>query len=293
MSTNSTQYSIKIAEIIARFSSENTTLTLHPFYTKFATSIDKKPDIEVKVFWGDIPELDASKLIFNSGITWSLYDWQNRYVFKITSPAVKPNLYKMAIFERDFSQGDVYIRIYPDRGIFDPLEYPLDELLFINYLAQGKGIDIHGCGIILDYQGFAFVGVSGSGKSTISRLWGERDVKILSDDRLIVRMHDDGLWVHGTPWHGDAYAALPNKAPLRSIYFLKQDKSNNIISLPPLEVAERLIVRSFPTFYNKQGMEYTLDLINNIATSVPGFELQFTPDESAINTVLNHVKNLT
>jgi len=70
-----------------------------------------------------------------------------------------------------------------------PLDYPLDELLIMHRLTQEKAIELHGCGIVrADGAGNLFVGHSGAGKSTTTRLWTEvEDVEVLSDDRIIVR----------------------------------------------------------------------------------------------------------
>jgi hypothetical protein len=74
-----------------------------------------------------------------------------------------------------------------------PLDYPVDELLIMHRLTREKAIELHGCGIVrADGTGNLFVGHSGAGKSTTTRLWMEReDVEILSDDRIIVR-RDEG-----------------------------------------------------------------------------------------------------
>jgi hypothetical protein len=71
----------------------------------------------------------------------------------------------------------------------EPLAYPLDELLIMHRLTQEKAIELHGSGIVrADGTGNLFVGHSGAGKSTTTRLWTEReDVEVLSDDRIIVR----------------------------------------------------------------------------------------------------------
>ena len=67
-------------------------------------------------------------------------------------------------------------------------------------LTQEKAIELHGCGIVrADGIGNLFVGHSGAGKSTTTRLWtAQEDVEILSDDRIIVR-RDEGC-IAGTPF---------------------------------------------------------------------------------------------
>jgi hypothetical protein len=60
-------------------------------------------------------------------------------------------------------------------------------------LTQERAIELHSCGIVrVDGGGDLFVGHSGAGKSTTTRLWTEReDVEVLSDDRIIVRRDEE------------------------------------------------------------------------------------------------------
>ena len=81
--------------------------------------------------------------------------------------------YKTALFVPDFSRGHVCLHrpFFADAPSVDPLEYPLDELLVISLLGQGRGVEIHGCGVVDGSSGYLFVGQSGAGKTTIARLW--------------------------------------------------------------------------------------------------------------------------
>jgi len=166
-------------------------------------------------------------------------------------------------------------------------------LVLVNFLSLGRGVDLHACGVKMGNQGILFSGVSGAGKSTIAEFWKKQDVDLLSDDRIIVRKVDGEFLMYGTPWHGDAKVSVPDKAPLKTIYFLKQSKENQAVQLNIPESTFRLIVRCFPTYYSKEGMGYTLGLVSDIVEKVPCYELQFTPDERAIDTVLCHVESIT
>src|SRR5205823_7896354 len=108
-----------------------------------------------------------------------------------------------------------------------PLDYPLDELLMISLLARGRGVEVHGCGVI-DTNGVAYLfpGHSGAGKSTIARLWRDQGATILSDDRLILRLRDGRVWMYGTPWHGEEQFATAASAALSRIYFLQHAPFN-------------------------------------------------------------------
>src|SRR5207237_1133299 len=78
-----------------------------------------------------------------------------------------------------------------------PLEYPLDELLITNWLSCGRGVEVHACGLVdRESGGHLFLGHSGAGKSTTTLLWKKlRDVRVLSDDRIILRKHATDIWM--------------------------------------------------------------------------------------------------
>ena len=59
---------------------------------------------------------------------------------------------------------------------------------------------------ILAYDGnaYAFLGKSGTGKSTHSGLWTKylQNVSYVNGDKPILEQKADGFWAHGTPWNG-------------------------------------------------------------------------------------------
>ena len=94
----------------------------------------------------------------------------------------------------------------------------------VHLLSQGKGVEIHGCGL-LDRAGraYLFVGQSGAGKSTMARLWvNQADVSLLSDERVVLRTDRDPIAVYGTPWQGDAQLASPQSGKLAAVFFLNR-----------------------------------------------------------------------
>jgi hypothetical protein len=86
-------------------------------------------------------------------------------------------------------------------------------------LTQEKAIELHGCGIVrTDGVGNLFVGHSGAGKSTTTRLWTSRqDVEVLSDDRIILRRDDGRPTAVGIerPLHAGGAAGKPGVLRLR------------------------------------------------------------------------------
>jgi len=202
------------------------------------------PDIAIQVDW--LPELSMppARQLFHSGYTWRLYDAGPEFRFDFHAPACGTLPYRRLLIDRQFSQARLQMSEKAFEGIegtSSPLEYPLDELLIIHRLTQEKAIELHSCGIVrADGTGNLFVGHSGAGKSTTTRLWTAReDVEVLSDDRIIVRREKSwsdadttfeasgGAGEQGVPSAGSGQALrLPDCSASRTSPFAQDDKKN-------------------------------------------------------------------
>jgi hypothetical protein len=242
-------------------------------------------DVHIQVFRGDPGLLAGGRKLFDSGLLWQLYANREKCQFRFFSSALGAQPYNVATFSSDFTRGEIHLprdRACAQRAY--PFEYPLNELLFISLLAQGRGVEVHASGLI-DPQGNGrlFLGQSGAGKTTISGLWQRlRGVQILSDDRIILRKERGRIWMHGTPWHGEGLMALPARAPLTQICFLRHSSSNALVAQGKAEAVARMFACTFPPFYSPEGIDFTMKFLEAVADSVPCYELGFLPDESAV-----------
>jgi hypothetical protein len=152
---------------------------------------DGEPEISIRVRWDELRQEPRGKEIFDSGTTWKLYDYNGSYLIRLTVPIFGSIPLKEALFNQDFSRGEIRLHrpFFQSIQSVDPLEYPLDELLITNYLARGRGVEVHACGVVDSREkGYLFLGPSGGGKSTMARQWqGRPGVTVLSDDRIILR----------------------------------------------------------------------------------------------------------
>jgi len=259
------------------------------------------PDIKLRYHYGPIPDFSPAfaleNLVFASGGLWRCYRYEDRLFFIFALPDSEAQPYRVVIMNVNLCEGDVFTR--PLNRAMDgrnpacppevaPFEYPLDELLMVNFLSQGRGVIFHAFGVGDGGRGLLFVGVSGAGKSTLAELWRKTSATLLSDDRIIIQRKDGRLRIYGTPWHGDALISSPVSAPLDRLYFIKHSHRNYVQELTPADTATRLLVRCFPPFYDKTGMEFTLDFLCQIAQEIPCYELGFLPDEGIIGFVREH-----
>ena len=265
-------------------------LTVPPSHKAFLVS-EGEPDITLRAEFGTVPSLEMEEVFRTRGL-WGLYRSKDKWVLHFCAWELETTPYKVAIMEPDFRAGTICSRSKESRqnNCFNPLNYPLDELLTINFLSRGRGMLVHACAVEYRGQGWLFLGASGAGKTTLSGLWeGEPGVTLLSDDRIIIRETGDGYRIYGTPWHGSVEIASPSSAPLSRIFFLVHDHENRLTRIQGADVASRLLVRSFPTFWDGEGMSYTLDLCERLSTRVPCYELGFLPDKRVISMLKNLV----
>ena len=57
-------------------------------------------------------------------------------------------------------------------------------------------------------------------------------MRVLSDERIILREEDGEIWMYGTPWHGDGHIAEPGRARLDRVFFLRHGPRNALTAVP-------------------------------------------------------------
>jgi hypothetical protein len=264
---------------------------LEPFRVKTGAS-----DISVRVEWVAAIPPSGDPRVFDSGSVWRLSKGKDFLQFDFNVPFLGEQPYKRLIVDNNFCRA----KLQMNEGSFatlpsvpEPLEYPLDELLIMHRLTQERAIELHGVGIVgPDGASNLFVGHSGAGKSTTARLWSSlHKVEILSDDRIIVREHPIGekgeqIYMYGTPWHGEAAFALPQRAPLQRIFVLEHGQGNLLTRLARSQVVAELFARAFVPFHRHEYVESALTFLERVSDSVPCYRYSFEPDERAVGRIL-------
>lgn len=145
------------------------------------------------------------------------------------------------------SNGD-YTRatLYSDD---EKLSHAVDNslmLLFALATARCSTLLFHASTVVWHDRAYMFLGVSGTGKSTHSRLWLENigDTRLLNDDNPVVRIMADGeVMVCGSPWSGKTPCYLNEKYELGGVVRLRQ-APRNVISRQNMIEAYATIIGS-------------------------------------------------
>jgi hypothetical protein len=100
------------------------------------------------------------------------------------------------------------------------------------------GTLLHAAGITLKKQGYAFVGHTQAGKTTLVKDFPKK--AILGDDLVAVRKIDEEPLLFGTPWPGrEGGTVAPGSAPLKAIFNLHRELPPGLEEMtPPQAVAE-------------------------------------------------------
>lgn len=164
-------------------------------------------------------------------------------------------------------------------------EYPLLQLLLMDYLAAHQGALLHACGVLDAERLILLVGPPEAGKSTSARLWHAAGATILSDDRLVLRQQHDQVWAYGTPWHSSTPLVSPQGAPVAAIFLLTHGLENRAVQLAKPSATRRFLPEIYLPLWDPGAVEHVLALTDSIVSTVPCYELTFRPESSVVNYV--------
>lgn len=162
-----------------------------------------------------------------------------------------------------------------------PSPYSLDSVLRILHtvmLAEQGGMLMHASSVVLDGRAYLFTGVSGAGKTTISRLAPE-NAHLLTDEMSFIRLEDGEYFAYGTPFAGELATPGANmRAPLAGIFLLAQGPDNRI---DPLDASAGVRAVMANILYFAKDDALTARVFDNaiaLAARVPVQRLTFFPD---------------
>jgi hypothetical protein len=159
--------------------------------------------------------------------------------------------------------------------------YSIDAVLRIVHtlvLARQGGFLLHSASAIRNGKAFLFAGVSGAGKTTISRL-APPDATLLTDEISYVRKNGGGYTAFGTPFTGELAKLGENvSAPLAALYLLAQGPENRIEPVVPAEAARSLLANVLFFAEDEELVQSTFHSAFEFVSRVPVSRLTFVPD---------------
>lgn len=159
--------------------------------------------------------------------------------------------------------------------------WALDNIIMLSFIASSSlrnTVLMHSsCVRTLQGEGVAFIGHSGTGKSTHSQLWLQYadQCTLLNDDQPAVRIKEDGIpYIYGTPWSGKCDCYKQEKARLVAVFQMIKAPENRIVPLNSIQ-AYTTVLSSVSVIKEMENM--MKGILNTVATiarqvKVRGFE---------------------
>jgi hypothetical protein len=204
------------------------------------------------------------------------------------------------VFDRDCTEGGIRLADYSFMGRIhwgpalagklwiptqEPGEFlePLENFfrVWVGYrMLQCGGVLLHSAAISRDGGGYLFVGHSGAGKTTLSRLALAAGWEVLSDDMNAVVLDQQGYRVAQLPFAGDLgqTAVFGGVCRLRGIYTLEQGEDHRIDTLSPASAIARLLGSSPVVNQDPFRCDLLLSILSHLQSRVPVRQLTFSRD---------------
>lgn len=134
-------------------------------------------------------------------------------------------------------------------------------------------------------QGILFTAPSGTGKSTQAELWRKhRGAEIINGDKAAVSLREQPM-LHSIPFSGTSGICKNVSLPLKAVVVLSQAPQNTVRRMGPAEIVSALCPNVFADQTVPEEWSLLLNLLLDLATSVPVYALACTPDERAVQAL--------
>ena len=149
---------------------------------------------------------------------------------------------------------------------------------------QRDTLAVHSSCIIYQDKAVLFLGESGTGKSTHTRLWREHieGAVLLNDDSPMIRVEEGKVWAYGSAWSGKTPCYKQERYELVACVRLSQAPYNRIQKLSVLQAYGAIHPSCAPEFaYDDALYDEVSRIIGQILSVVPCFHLACLPDREA------------
>ena len=166
-------------------------------------------------------------------------------------------------------------------------KFSIDSGLMVMYAlstATKSTLLFHSSVVMEDGYAYMFLGKSGTGKSTHSRLWLEaiKGAMLLNDDNPIVRTYPGGrIYVYGSPWSGKTHCYKNDYGTLGGIVMLGQAKVNKITVVDEEQAYRGIITSVSGTAWNGRIRHGQHQTAMKLLHYVPFYHLMCRPDHEA------------
>ena len=143
---------------------------------------------------------------------------------------------------------------------------------------------VHSSVIVCHNEAVMFLGESGTGKSTHTRLWRENieGATLLNDDSPFVGVQNGQVVAFGSPWSGKTPCYKNESYPIRAIVRLSQAPHKSMRRLRSLFSVGALLPSLPPAFaFDEKLEDAVMNVLSAVIGAVPVYHLECLPNAAA------------
>jgi esterase/lipase len=165
-------------------------------------------------------------------------------------------------------------------------EYVLMGVIFLEISMREGFLPIHASAILYQNQAILFSAPSKTGKSTHANLWKQAypEIEYINDDKPLLKIVGEEVMVYGSPIAGQKAINTNQHAPLKSIVFLSQGKTNTM-KRASIDEALNLLMKNMLRPSDEENWNKALKTIEFIIKTIPIYTLDATKDLEAVYAV--------
>ena len=163
---------------------------------------------------------------------------------------------------------------------------------FLLATARHNTVLAHSSCVVYKDNAYLFLGKSGTGKSTHSRMWlnALEGVVLMNDDHPVIRINEDGQAIaYGSPWSGKTPCYKNMQAPIGGIIRISRAPYNKVRRLSIIESYASLMTSFSGMTWEKELADGRDKTIQGIIKSVPCWVMECLPDEDAARVCVQAV----
>lgn len=158
------------------------------------------------------------------------------------------------------------------------------DFCFLLATACHKTLLTHSSAIVYEGKAYLFLGKSGTGKSTHSRMWlsAIEGSVLMNDDHPVIRVGEDGIPVaYGSPWSGKTHCYKNMSAPLGGIVRISRAPHNRAVRQMPIQAYASLMTSCSGMTWVKELADGKDKALQAVVSRVPCWVMECLPDEDA------------
>lgn len=291
-------YSIADLQLEITFPKESDLSIILPNFEPFKSDYDQEKIVSCQIYLSSV-DLDfdraKSKLLSDISIVWGdrfTFHETDDFYWTLIQYGADPTKYWKMRSSKDFKVNTIYC------GAIGEVKNSFLSWYAMVAFAQSsllqKCVLIHASVVVDQKYGYAFLGKSGTGKSTHSRLWVNHipNVSLLNDDNPAIRIINGRVVIYGTPWSGKTKCYIADSRPLKGLVRLKQAPHNIFEVRKNKDALLALLPSCSAIRWNGNLYSTLVNILIDLISYIPIAELQCLPNEEAAQLCFSELKKL-